>query len=104
MKNTLKLKLYGYTVRGIDRRDGADFEDHIVVSSLNGSDFNERAGSIERAYSLHGFIVSDKDIIPDEKPGYDPEKGIAIDLDLHQMYLDQLKAAKDQQNVSNSEE
>lgn len=97
MKSRLKLKLYGYTVRGVDRRDGAGFEDHIVVSNLNGSDFNERAGSIERAYSLHGFIVSNKDIIPDEKPCYDPEKGIAIDLDLHQMYLEQLKASAEKE-------
>ena len=31
MKNILRLKLFGYTVRGIDRRNGTDFEDHIVV-------------------------------------------------------------------------
>ena len=103
MKSILKLKLYGYAVRGVDRRDGAGFEGHIVVSNLNGSDFNERAGSIERAYSLHGFIVNNKDIIPDEKPGYNPDKGIAIDLDLHQMYLEQLKALEEQREASKSE-
>ena len=39
MKNILKLKLYGYTVRGIDRRDGADYEDHIVISDLDADIF-----------------------------------------------------------------
>ena len=29
MKNILKLELYGYTVRGIDLRDGSPFKDHI---------------------------------------------------------------------------
>ena len=39
MKNILKLKLYGYTVRGIDRRDGADYEVHIVISYLDADIF-----------------------------------------------------------------
>lgn len=55
-------------------------------------------------YNIRGFQVSRADIIPDEDPGYDPDKGITIDLDLHQIYLDQLKVVKEQQNDFNSEE
>lgn len=42
MKNVLKLALYGYTVRGVDRRDGSDFEDYIVVSNMDGEKPTER--------------------------------------------------------------
>ena len=100
MKSILKLKLYGYTVRGIDRRDNAGFEDHIVVSDLDVTSPCDHFTHIMNLYNMRGFQVDRADIIPDDKPGYDPEKGIAIDLDLHQLYLEQLKALKEQQNES----
>ena len=104
MKSILKLKLYGYTVRGIDRRDNSPFEDHVVISDSDEAFYYDHLVYIMDFYNIRGLQVSRADIIPDEDPGYDPDKGVAIDLDLHQIYLDQLKAAKDQQNVSNSEE
>ena len=104
MKSILKLKLYGYTVRGIDRRDNSPFEDHVVISDSDAAFSYDRLVYIMDFYNIRGFQVSRVDIIPDEDPGYDPDKGVAIDLDLHQIYLDQLKVVKEQQNDSNSEE
>lgn len=93
MKNILKLELYGYTVRGIDLRDGSPFKDHIVASNLNGCNLDDRLNFIGTYYGNLGFKANY--VVPDEKPGHNPDKGVAIDLDLHQMYLEQIKMLRD---------
>lgn len=98
MKSRLKLKLFGYTVQGTDRRDGAGFEDHIMISDLDAKTPREHLDYITNLYNTQGFQVDKSGIISDEKPGYNPDKGVAIDLDLHQLYLEQLKALKEQKN------
>ena len=104
MKNILRLKLFGYTVQGIDRRNGTDFEDHIVVWNLDVKFPRENLDYIMHLYNRQGFQVDKIDIIPDRKLDYNPDKGITVHLDLQQLYLDQLKVVKEQQNDSNSGE
>ena len=99
MKNTLILDLYGYTVRGIDFRDRCPFEDHIVISNLNGSISQKRIDYIQDHYHSLGFMVGKEDIIPDKD-----DNCVSVSLDLDQLYLEQLKAAEEQKNDSNSEE
>ena len=99
MKNTLILDLYGYTVRGIDFRDRCPFEDHIIVSNLNGSISQKRIDYIQEHYHSLDFMVGKEDIIPDKD-----DNCVSVSLDLDQLYLEQLKAAEEQKNDSNSEE
>ena len=99
MKNTLILDLYGYTVRGIDFRDRCPFEDHIVISNLNGSISQKRIDYIQEHYHSLDFMVGKEDIIPDKD-----DNCVSVSLDLDQLYLEQLKAAEEQKNDSNSEE
>ncbi len=99
MKNTLILDLYGYTVRGIDFRDRCPFEDHIVISNLNGSISQKRIDYIQDHYHSLGFMVGKEDIIPDKD-----DNCVSISLDLNQLYLEQLKALEEQQDISSSEE
>lgn len=98
MKNTLELKLYGYTVKGIDRRDDTDFEDRIIISNLNVRNLSRHIDYIKTSCYNLGLRVNDKGIIPDKKPGYNPDEGITIDLDLQQLYLDQLKTLEERQS------
>ena len=99
MKNTLILDLYGYTVRGIDFRDRCPFEDHIVISNLNGSISQKRIDYIQEHYHSLDFMVGKEDIIPDKD-----DNCVSISLDLNQLYLEQLKALEEQQDISSSEE
>ena len=99
MKNTLILDLYGYTVRGIDFRDRCPFEDHIVISNLNGSISQKRIDYIQEHYHSLDFMVGKEDIIPDKD-----DNCVSVSLDLDQLYLEQLKAAEEQKIDSNSEE
>ena len=95
MKNALILDLYGYTVRGIDFRDRCPFEDHIVISNLNGSISQKRIDYIQDHYHSLGFMVGKEDIIPDKD-----DNCVSISLDLDQLYLEQLKMLKERPNES----
>lgn len=98
MKNILKLKLYGYTVRGIDRRDGADFEDHIVISDSDADLFLNHYECVRAICDKKGFDVHCENVIPDRVLTHDPERGITVELDLGQLYLEKIKLLKEQQN------
>ncbi len=92
MKNILILELYGYTVRGIDLRDRCPFEDHIIVSNLNGDSTQKQIDFIQSYYHSLGLILDDSATIPDS------DNGVSIRLDLDQLYLEQIKALKEQKN------
>lgn len=89
MRNTLKLHLYGYTVRGVDRRDGSDFEDYIVVSNMDGEKPTERMKKIVDLYSGQGYEVNSKDLQPDdefENNCWKKSLGVQIELDIGELY------------------
>lgn len=89
MKNTLKLHLYGYTVRGTDRRDGTDFEDFTVMSDMDGKSPTDRINKIIDVYNSQGFDVDKNTIFPDdplEKSQWKNSPGIEIELDFIKVY------------------
>lgn len=97
MKNTLKLHLYGYTVQGVDRRDGSSFEDFTVVSDMEGKTPTERAKKIIDMYNSQGFEVDRNDIVPDdnlENSCWKKSSGIEINLDFNELYLQNRTSAE----------
>lgn len=97
MKNTLKLHLYGYTVRGIDRRDGCSFEDFTVMTDLDGATPSARMEKIIDLYSAQGYEVMKEDILPDdnlENKCWKKSPGIELKLNFNELY---------QQNRANAE-
>lgn len=98
MKNILKLKLYGCTVRGIDRRDNSPFEDHVVIFDSSANGLFDYYKCVQDVCSEKGFNVCRRNIIPDKIPIPDTKEGIIVDLDLEQLYSERIQQLKEQQN------
>lgn len=89
MRNILKLHLYGYTVRGVDRRDGTPFEDFTVMTDLDGTTPTLQMEKIIDLYSAQGYEVTKDDILPDDNPEnscWKKPTGIALELDFNELF------------------
>ena len=96
MKNIIQLRLYGYTVQGTDRRDSnSSFEDHIVLSNLDGQKYSERIEKIIALYSNQGYDVKMQDITADDEREYNhwSDNAIPLEQELHDIWLQQQRAA-----------
>lgn len=94
MISKLRLKLYGYTVRGVNPNDNnSPFEDHIVVTNYNTffglstKPLSEQlVDFIQNHYNYCGLETDKQNIIPDFE-----DDRISVTLDLNQLYWEQIK-------------
>lgn len=92
------FNLFGYTVQGIDLRTGSDFKDHVVISDSDKDNIQDNIGYITKLYESQGRKIDIHSVVPDVCMGYDPKRGIGIDL--HSLYLEQFNALKEQYKKS----
>lgn len=88
MKNMIQLRLYGYAVRGTDRRDGSSFADYIILSNLDGEKYKDRIAKIVELYGRKGYDVEEQDISSDDKREYgswNNQSGVPVELDLMEL-------------------
>lgn len=81
MRNIKEIYLMGFTVQGLDRRDGSSFEDFYVIETTKSGKPIERNTALERIefeYGKKGYDVTN--IIPDR-----PEP-IKVELKLFEVW------------------
>ena len=97
MKNTTTFKLKGYTIQGIDVRDGSTFEDFTVRNVLDSNGERKGGGDLRaeiiREYARYGYEVSQNGIIEDIEHGGNHRANktdndtYTVEIDLIQEYI-----------------
>lgn len=105
MTTFLRLKLYGYTVRGIDLNDNnSPFKDHVVFSNYDclwrfgTMSHKERIDYIKKYYLNLKLQTDEQSIIPDFE-----DDRVTVSLDLHKLYMERIKEMVEQREKEKEE-